>query len=94
MSQSKRDEDHISTLPSPPSIPREFKARTPAPAGTRRLSGAMVFRFEEALNKLQEGSKKIDEKREEVRELCTDEEKESFEDITGTYRVPESEKKE
>lgn len=71
MSESKR----ISTLPSPPSIPREFKARTPAPGGTRRLSGAMVLRFEDALNKLNSPSKHIDEKRAEVRDICTPDEK-------------------
>jgi len=68
------------TLPAPPDIPREFRVKTPKPpAGTRKLSGAMVFRFEEALKKLGEPGKRIDAERARVRELCgTDEQKKVF----------------
>lgn len=94
--------DSVPTLPSPPSIPSEYRvSRTPVPRGVRKISGSMVFRFEEALKKLEEPAKKLDEVRQSAREACTPEEREEKydRDITGQWNVEEelrkaSEKKE
>lgn len=69
--------DSTPTLPSPPAMPFKVKS-TPVPKGVRKLSGSMIFRFEEAIKKLDEPARKLDEVRAAARDLVTTEEKESL----------------
>lgn len=49
-------------------------SKTPVPKGVRKLSGTMLLRFNEAIHRLEEPSKRLDEARTKTRDILSEEE--------------------